>query len=616
MASEFSHAVVAMALGKAYASRPMPVRFWSLSVLCSVLPDIDVLGIFGSIQYGDLLSHRGLTHSLGFALVLSLVVVRLGFAEVARLSRDWSMLVMYFFLVTASHGFLDAMTGGGSGVAFFAPFDNTRYFLPWRPVMVSPMDLNRFFEHGIPILISEVKWIWVPSGILLAGVLVLRDGHRRSRLPLVVIAGVAFLSLYVEGLLDHAWIDLCGATGEGNCRFIDSPKIPLAFLALVGAYLFAPQTIRVFRGLLVLFTASALAVIGVDLLLRGHQSANDFLPRWLPQLPIVARFPPNRETTVESYGDLAVRSGEPRFLEARQIQYQTDAAGFRNRHGGDDIDTLVMGDSFGVGTSTTQDRTFSSLLESQYGRRVYNLSFPGSPWHEYINFLIESPRLTFRPSARVIWTFYTGDLYDSYGDFWDPAAIPWRDGFKTFVTTYETYRVHSPLRRKVIAWRQRMEGDVTGQRVIERILPTGKPILFNSLYEEEAVLPKSLVERHPHFPKLERTMAEMRARATERGLDLTVVLIPTKGEVYRWIFEQRKRKAEDAKPSGFALAAFEACRRVQIHCLDSKPYLVREAYQRYDTSKELLYSWDDTHLNENGHEEMARFIAREIFAEE
>src|SRR6267378_8050335 len=44
----------------------------------------------------------------------------------------------FFFLATASHGLLDAMTNGGLGVAFFAPFCDTRYFLPWQPIVVSP----------------------------------------------------------------------------------------------------------------------------------------------------------------------------------------------------------------------------------------------------------------------------------------------------------------------------------------------------------------------------------------------------------------------------------------------------------------------------------------------
>jgi hypothetical protein len=37
------------------------------------------------------------------------------------------------------------MTDGGLGAAFFAPFDNKRYFLPWRPIQVSPISVHRFF---------------------------------------------------------------------------------------------------------------------------------------------------------------------------------------------------------------------------------------------------------------------------------------------------------------------------------------------------------------------------------------------------------------------------------------------------------------------------------------
>jgi inner membrane protein len=57
------------------------------------------------------------------------------------------MLALFLFVVTASHGVLDAMTNGGLGVAFFAPFTSARYFLPFRPVQVSPISLAAFFTH-------------------------------------------------------------------------------------------------------------------------------------------------------------------------------------------------------------------------------------------------------------------------------------------------------------------------------------------------------------------------------------------------------------------------------------------------------------------------------------
>jgi inner membrane protein len=84
-------------------------------------------------------------------------------------------LWMYFFLATASHGLLDAMTDGGLGVAFFAPFDNRRFFLPWRPIRVSPIGVTRFFSaRGLAVIQTELLWIWLPAGLLAVSVWIMR----------------------------------------------------------------------------------------------------------------------------------------------------------------------------------------------------------------------------------------------------------------------------------------------------------------------------------------------------------------------------------------------------------------------------------------------------------
>jgi inner membrane protein len=73
-------------------------------------------------------------------------------------------LFVYLFLAAGSHGLLDAMTNGGLGVAFFSPFENGRYFLPFRPIRVSPIGVTRFFtSRGVAILQSEIVWIWIPA---------------------------------------------------------------------------------------------------------------------------------------------------------------------------------------------------------------------------------------------------------------------------------------------------------------------------------------------------------------------------------------------------------------------------------------------------------------------
>ena len=55
------------------------------------------------------------------------------------------------------------MTDGGLGIAFFSPFNLQRYFLPWRPIHVSPIGVSRFFSaRGLRILWSEILWVWLP----------------------------------------------------------------------------------------------------------------------------------------------------------------------------------------------------------------------------------------------------------------------------------------------------------------------------------------------------------------------------------------------------------------------------------------------------------------------
>ena len=73
----------------------------------------------------------------------------------------------YYFLTTISHGLLDALTNGGNGIAFFAPFSAERYFFPWKLIQVSPLGIRNFFsEWGLEVLQSELYFIAIPSLIL------------------------------------------------------------------------------------------------------------------------------------------------------------------------------------------------------------------------------------------------------------------------------------------------------------------------------------------------------------------------------------------------------------------------------------------------------------------
>jgi inner membrane protein len=162
MASALSHAYAALTLSSAFPARQLPRRWVLLGMACAVVPDIDVIGFRFGIHYGDLLGHRGITHSLAFAAVLSILVAACVPSQYLRGTKR-RILALFLFVATASHGLLDAMTNGGLGVAFFAPFSPARYFLPFRPIQVSPISIAAFFTHrGLEVLESELLWIWLP----------------------------------------------------------------------------------------------------------------------------------------------------------------------------------------------------------------------------------------------------------------------------------------------------------------------------------------------------------------------------------------------------------------------------------------------------------------------
>src|SRR5262245_29232881 len=104
-----THFVVGAALGQAASGRLRnDWRFWTAAIVCSALPDVDVIGFGFDVHYGDLWGHRGMTHSILFGIVTALAVgIWLGGSWAARVAQS-----SLFFVITITHGLLDAMTNG------------------------------------------------------------------------------------------------------------------------------------------------------------------------------------------------------------------------------------------------------------------------------------------------------------------------------------------------------------------------------------------------------------------------------------------------------------------------------------------------------------------------
>ncbi len=179
MATAFTHAIVGSALG-VFRPAEVPRRrlLVTLAVL-AVLPDLDVVAFDLDIPYEHWLGHRGLTHSLPFALAAGLATAAVLFPEVPRLSARWWGLALLLASACASHGLLDALTDGGLGVGFFVPIDDSRMYLPWRPLPTSPIGWG-FFMRGTAMQILAREGLLVVAPVLLAAA-ALAAARRRSR---------------------------------------------------------------------------------------------------------------------------------------------------------------------------------------------------------------------------------------------------------------------------------------------------------------------------------------------------------------------------------------------------------------------------------------------------
>ena len=168
MPTIISHPAAAIGL-RGFAPR-LPRRVFAAGAIASILPDVDVIGFRYGVPYGSTFGHRGFTHSIAFAAITAALL-----SLTAPRGERWRALA-FLFACTLSHGLLDACTNGGLGVAFFSPFDRRRWFFPWRPIQVSPIG---HLDAGV--LVSELRWVWLPFLSLAAVISIVRRLHPSGR---------------------------------------------------------------------------------------------------------------------------------------------------------------------------------------------------------------------------------------------------------------------------------------------------------------------------------------------------------------------------------------------------------------------------------------------------
>lgn len=159
MPTILTHAALPLIAAWALGPKRVPPRLAVAGAVAAVLPDLDVIGRAFGIPVESLAGHRGISHSIGAAVVIAVVGAGLLRSRI-RLRASLAFL----FLSALSHGLTDMLTDGGKGIALLWPLSGDRMFAPYRPVEVSPILLRGFESGKLPIVLtSELTWLIVPA---------------------------------------------------------------------------------------------------------------------------------------------------------------------------------------------------------------------------------------------------------------------------------------------------------------------------------------------------------------------------------------------------------------------------------------------------------------------
>lgn len=168
-----THAIVPLAIAVAAGRQRISPKLALAGAALAMLPDADVVGFALGIEYADTWGHRGATHAIAFAVMVSGVI-----AVLWPEARSFGAFLFLAFAM-ASHGLLDTLTSGGLGAALLWPVSDVRFFAPITPIRVSPIGADFFSERGVKTLMSELALVWVPClAVVLAGLSV----RRRTRI--------------------------------------------------------------------------------------------------------------------------------------------------------------------------------------------------------------------------------------------------------------------------------------------------------------------------------------------------------------------------------------------------------------------------------------------------
>lgn len=120
-----THIVLGACIGEAVAGKKLRKKALFLGAIAQSVPDIDFITTFWLSESKDIISHRGFTHSILFAILATFILSWLCRIIFRKIGLTWKHWFLLFGLNIFVHIFIDGFNAYGIG--WFEPFSSTRY---------------------------------------------------------------------------------------------------------------------------------------------------------------------------------------------------------------------------------------------------------------------------------------------------------------------------------------------------------------------------------------------------------------------------------------------------------------------------------------------------------
>lgn len=185
-----THTVLGACLGEAIAGKKMGKKAMLFGILANNLPDADVITAFWNTEAHSLLAHRGITHSILFAVLATALMIYLfekWFAKYQLTRKEWLLLIGSGLFL---HIFLDACTTYGTG--WFEPFSS--YRVSFNTLFILDPLLS------LPILLGTLLLLVIKNSRLKTRKIIFRTALTLSAIYLLVTGSI---KLYVNSVIKN-----------------------------------------------------------------------------------------------------------------------------------------------------------------------------------------------------------------------------------------------------------------------------------------------------------------------------------------------------------------------------------------------------------------------------